>query len=160
MCLETTLFYTVIKSQQNIVELVWKPGLSQADPKVTLLDLLGPPGKRVHRSILLSQDSSLAAFWWSVSGQEVFPWTPQMKEEDRANVMLYSLKNPNQPSRLGFIRTHTDPIGFRFCDQSSSMQYIGQEIGRRGEVQIESAIIFPYSGDRSVHYNSICFSLF
>ena len=125
--------------------------MSQADPKVTLLDLLGPPGKRVHRSILLSQDSSLAAFWWSVSGQEVFPWTPQMKEEDRANVMLYSLKNPNQPSRLGFIRTHTDPIGFRFCDQSSSMQYIGQEIGRRGEVQIESAIIFPYSGDRSVH---------
>ena len=38
----------------------------------------------------------------------------------------------------------------RFCDQSSSMHYIGQEIGRRGEVQIENAIIFPYSGDRQL----------
>ena len=87
--------------------------LSQCDPKITVIDMLGPPGKRLNRSILLSKDSSLVAFWWPISGQEVFPWTPQMKEEDRANVMLYSLKNPSQPSRLGFIRTHSDPIGFR-----------------------------------------------
>ena len=87
--------------------------LAQADPKITVVDMLGPPGKRLQRRILLSEDSSLVAFWWPISGQEVFPWAPHLKEEDRANVMLYSLKNPTQPSRLGFTRTHTDPVGFK-----------------------------------------------
>ena len=68
---------------------------------------------RLERKILLSDDSSIVLFWWSISGHEVFPWTPQLRDEDRANVMMFSLKNPSQPSRLGFIRTHTDPIGFR-----------------------------------------------
>ena len=68
---------------------------------------------RLERKILLSEDSSTALFWWSISGHEVFPWTPQLRDEDRANVMMFSLKNPSQPVRLGYTRTHTDPIGFR-----------------------------------------------
>ena len=63
----------------------------------------------------MSDDSSVVLFWWSTSGHEVFPWTPQLRDEDRANVMLFSLKNPAQPVRLGYVRTHTDPIGFRYC---------------------------------------------
>ena len=30
------------------------------------------------------------------------------------------------------------------------MVYVGQEVGRRGEVQVESAIIYPFSGDRQL----------
>ena len=41
--------------------------LSQCDPKITVIDMLGPPGKRLNRSILLSKDSSLVAFWWPIS---------------------------------------------------------------------------------------------
>ena len=43
---------------------------------------------------------------------------------------------------------------FRFCEQSSSMHLVGQEVGRRGDVQIENAIIFPYSGDRQLRKRS------
>ena len=68
---------------------------------------------RLERKIRMSDDSSVVLFWWSTSGHEVFPWTPQLRDEDRANVMLFSLKNPAQPVRLGYVRTHTDPIGFR-----------------------------------------------
>ena len=31
----------------------------------------------------MSDDSSVVLFWWSTSGHEVFPWTPQLRDEDR-----------------------------------------------------------------------------
>ena len=64
--------------------------ISQGDPKLHMLDLLGPTGRRLNRKIALSNDAGTCLFWWSISGQEVFPWTPNLNEEDRANLILYS----------------------------------------------------------------------
>ena len=90
-------------------------GIAQGDPKIQMLDLLGPTGRRLNRKISLSSDSGTCLFWWSISGQEVFPWTPNLNEEDRANLILYSFKNKksNEPKKLGFARSNSDPVLIR-----------------------------------------------
>ena len=89
--------------------------IAQGDPKIQLLDLLGPPGRRLNRKISLSSDSGTCLFWWSISGQEVYPWTPNLNEEDRANLILFSLKSKKsaEPKKLGFARSHNDPVIIR-----------------------------------------------
>ena len=46
----------------------------------------------LSRRVALSPSEEHAVVWWSASDQEVFPWAPNLREEDRANVMLFSLK--------------------------------------------------------------------
>ena len=72
---------------------------------------------RLNRNVTLSPSGDHAVVWWSASDQEVFPWAPNLREEDRANVMLFSLKNgpEDPPRRLGFLRTHSNPVSFRFA---------------------------------------------
>ena len=69
---------------------------------------------RLNRRVALSPSGDHAVVWWSASDQEVFPWAPNLREEDRANVMLFSLKE-DPPRRLGFLRTHSNPVAFRFA---------------------------------------------
>ena len=84
--------------------------IAQGEPKVHVLDLLGPPGRRLNRKIALSNDSMTCLFWWSISGQEVYPWTPNLNEEDRANLILYSFKSKKslEPKKLGL--TYISPL--------------------------------------------------
>ncbi len=53
--------------------------------------------------------------WWSTNGQEVFPWAPHLKDEDRANIMIFAF-NGSELKRIGFTRTNTDPIAMRFLN--------------------------------------------
>ena len=90
--------------------------VAQGEPKIQLVDLLGPPGRRLNRKISLSSDSGTCLFWWSISGQEVYPWTPNLNEEDRANLILFSFKSKKttEPKKLGFARSHNDPVLIRY----------------------------------------------
>ncbi len=69
---------------------------------------------RLPRQLLLSPDSMFILAWWASTAQEVFPWAPQLREQDVANVMLFSIKNPQEPKSLGFIKTLSDPLAFRY----------------------------------------------
>ncbi len=126
--------------------------LAAADPKISVIDLLGPPGRRLARKVMLSSDSSTCLIWWSQSGQEVFPWAPHLNEEDRANVFMFSLKSKKdgQPRRLGYGRSHSDPVLFRFLPTSNSISFVGQETTRRGEVQVEAVIFSHVEGERQL----------
>ena len=123
--------------------------LAQAEPKLQLLDLLGPPGRRLNRKISLSSDSSTCLFWWSISGQEVYPWTPNLNEEDRANLVLYSLKGKKGLRKLGYARTHSDPVLIRYISDRTIL-LMGQDASRPGEVQIDSALYTHYEGEKQL----------
>lgn len=62
--------------------------------------------------MVVSDDSNLVLFWWSTSGNEVFPWAPHLKEEDRANIMIFGVAG-SELKRIGFTRTNTDPVAIR-----------------------------------------------
>ena len=46
-------------------------------------------------------------------GQEVYPWSPELKEEDRANLALVTFTHAAGPRMVAYHRTHSDPIYFR-----------------------------------------------
>ena len=116
------------------------------DPKIHHLDLHCPPGRRNDRRIVLSPDTSQLCVWWSVGGQEVYPWSPELKEEDRANLALVSLSHTDGARVLGYHRTASDPIYFRFL--SDSLHYLAQAqlAVRRGESELENTILSVESG--------------
>ncbi len=125
--------------------------VSQGDPRVQMLDLLGPPGRRLHRRISLSSDSSTCLFWWSTSGQEVYPWAPNLNEEDRANLIMYSFRAKKstglmEPKRLGYARSHNDPILTRLISDRTVL-IVGQDASRHGEIQVDSALFTFYDGE-------------
>ena len=46
-------------------------------------------------------------------GQEVYPWSPELKEEDRANLALVTFTHAAGARVVAYHRTHSDPIYFR-----------------------------------------------
>ena len=125
--------------------------ITQGDPKMQMLDLLGPPGRRLNRKISLSSDSLTCLFWWSLSGQEVYPWTPNLNEEDRANLILYSFrsKKTTEPKKLGFARSHNDPVLIRYISDRTIL-IVGQDSSRTGEVQVDSALFTYFEGEKQL----------
>ena len=71
----------------------------------------------MHRNLLLSRDGSYLVVWSLASENEVYPWAANLNDEDRANILVYSIKNFDQsvdPRRLGFLRTNSDPLAIRY----------------------------------------------
>jgi len=124
------------------VEFVKCDTLVQWEPKIHTLDLYSPPGRRLDRKIVLSSDCQQLLIWWPIGSQEVFPWSPQLKEEDRANLILFSLKAA-EPKLVAFHRTGSDPLYFRFLSDGNTLHYLAQaqQEARRGETQLENTIL-------------------
>jgi len=123
------------------IEFVKCDSIIQWDPKLHILDLPSPPGRRLDRRLILSPDSYQLVVWWPIGSQEVFPWSPQLKEEDRANLILYSLKA--EPKLVAFYRTGSDPLYFRFLSDGTTLHYLAQahQTAKRGETQLENTIL-------------------
>jgi len=123
------------------VEFLKCDSLVQWEPKIHTLDLYSPPGRRLDRKIVLSTDCQQFIIWWPIGSQEVFPWSPQLKEEDRANLILFSLKA--EPKLIAFHRTGTDPLYFRFLPDGNTLHYLAQaqQAAKRGETQLENTIL-------------------
>ena len=105
----------------------------------------------------LSPSEDHAVVWWSASDQEVFPWAPNLREEDRANVMLFSLKGcgggeDQPPRRLGFLRTHSNPIAFRFAHAHPDMQ-VPPEVAASGTTTPPDCVLH-YLGQRETRHGS------
>ena len=64
--------------------------------------------------------------WWAVGGHEVYPWSPELREEDRANMALISLREESGPHVVGYHRTSNDPVYFRFLSDSNNLHYLAQ----------------------------------
>ncbi len=118
---------------------------------------------------MLSADASLALVWWSPPDQEVFPWAPNLREQDRANVMLFSLRNPAKPQPLGYLRTSAHPISFRFLSGDErecfseealsvsrshcALHFVGQSQGQNHV--LESTLIYPVKGDKQLRRKNL-----
>ena len=115
--------------------------LVSCEPKVHQVELHCPPGRRLDRKIVLHPESQQCLIWWNTGGQEVFPWSPELKEEDRANLALLTVRG--EPRVVGYHRTNNDPIYFRFLSDSSTIHCLSQvqQTPRRGDTELENTIL-------------------
>ena len=143
------ILVTYLEPRLTIVTLTRQADqLVNSEARIQHLDLHCPPGRRLDRRLVVSSDAGQCLVWWPADGQEVYPWSPQLKEEDRANMAVISLKP--QPHVLGYHRTTSDPIYFRFL--SDTIHYLGQsqQQARRGETELENTILTVSDQDKLI----------
>ena len=96
--------------------------------------LLTPTGNRQPKSLLDLRLTAQLLVWWSTGGQEVFPWAPSLREEDRANLVVIGL-NP-QPGVTACSRISGEPLYCRFLQDSTLHCLAQSQAGgsRRGKI--------------------------
>ncbi|XP_058803143.1 WD repeat-containing and planar cell polarity effector protein fritz [Phymastichus coffea] len=121
-----------LKPKKNIFEKI-----SHLDPKLSTFDLCGPSGRRLGKKIEHNKTEDLILIWWKSTMNEVYPWSPTVKEHDRANVHLYRLTGKNL-ELLCYLRTEFDPLCLLFNTiYNNVIHSLEQKVSRKGEVTVE-----------------------
>ena len=118
--------------------------LDKLDPKIEHVDLECGKSKTFHRRLVVDEESDDAfALWWSnhqtMGGDQVFPWAPDLREESRANVLLFYAPLTAKTCRVGYLKTPNEPLAVRFRGRNT-LHLIGQESTSRGFV-LESGLL-------------------
>ncbi|XP_008214857.1 WD repeat-containing and planar cell polarity effector protein fritz isoform X1 [Nasonia vitripennis] len=120
------------KPKRNIFDKI-----SRLDPKLSTFDICGPSGRRLEKKIQHNKTEDLILIWWKSTMNEVYPWSPTVKEHDRANVHLYRLTGAKL-ELLCYLRTEFDPLSIIFnTNYDNVIHSLEQKVSRKGEVTVE-----------------------
>ncbi|XP_065215584.1 WD repeat-containing and planar cell polarity effector protein fritz homolog [Planococcus citri] len=113
--------------------------LNELEPKFTSVNLPGPNGRRLPRKLCSNKTGDVIAVWWKYSENDVFPWSPLVKDVDRANVHVYSVSGCKMEV-LCYHRTEFDLLCVAFSSVESNILFIvEQRISREGNISVESS---------------------
>ncbi|XP_033222813.1 WD repeat-containing and planar cell polarity effector protein fritz [Belonocnema kinseyi] len=111
--------------------------ISRLEPKINTFELCGPSGRRLDKKIQLNRSGDLVLIWWKSTMNEVYPWSPTVKEHDRANVQIYRLTGTKM-ELICYLRTEFDPLCITFNTfHENVIHSVEQKVSRKGEVTIE-----------------------
>ncbi|XP_014218415.1 WD repeat-containing and planar cell polarity effector protein fritz [Copidosoma floridanum] len=111
--------------------------ISRLDPKLSTFDISGPSGKRLEKKIQHNRTEDLILIWWKCTINEVYPWSPTVKEHDRANVHLYRIIG-TKLELLCYLKTEFDPLCIIFnSNYDNVIHSLEQKVSRKGEVTVE-----------------------
>lgn len=115
--------------------------IARMDPKVFNVIINGPPQTRaLARQLACNNSFDLVAVWTKSSQNEVYPWRPTVRDQDRANVHIYKLSRLKLES-MCYYWTENDPISVEFSrTNQNQLHSVEQKISRKGEVTIEICI--------------------
>lgn len=145
-----TKMHIIIAYNQNQITFVHlqKPSLkrfvpekvTRMEPKIFNIIVGGPQGRKLPRQIACNNSCDLIAIWTRSSQNEVYPWRPTIRDQDRANVHIYKItRSKFEP--VCFHWTENDPICVEFVRlNQNQLRIVEQRITRKGEVFIEDQI--------------------
>ncbi|XP_043496759.1 WD repeat-containing and planar cell polarity effector protein fritz isoform X1 [Polistes fuscatus] len=111
--------------------------ISKLEPKLSTSDLFGSNGRRLDKNIQINKPGDLILIWWKSTMNEVYPWSPVVKEHDRANIHLYRLTG-TKLDLIYYVRTEFDPLCIKFdIHHENVIHSVEQKVSRKGEVTIE-----------------------
>uniref|UniRef100_A0A182K5W9 Uncharacterized protein n=1 Tax=Anopheles christyi TaxID=43041 RepID=A0A182K5W9_9DIPT len=116
--------------------------ISLMDPKIynVLLSGTGSSTRKVPKRLVCSSSLNLVIVWTKSSQNEVYPWRPTVKDQDRANLHVYKL-NGARMELLCYYWTEYDPISVQFSLMNDyQVHCVEQKISKKGEVTIDSCI--------------------
>ncbi|XP_058116655.1 WD repeat-containing and planar cell polarity effector protein fritz [Anopheles ziemanni] len=116
--------------------------ISLMDPKIynVLLSGTGTTTRKVPKRLVCSSSLNLVIVWTKSSQNEVYPWRPTVKDQDRANLHVYKL-NGARMELLCYYWTEYDPISVEFSLMNDyQVHCVEQKISKKGEVTIDSCI--------------------
>lgn len=120
------------KSQRNFLDKI-----SRVEPKINSFELCGPTSRRLDKKIQTNRSGDLILIWWKSAMNEIYPWSPTIKEHDRANVQIYRL-NGLKLDLICYLRTEYDPLCITFSTHHENVIHsVEQKVSRKGEITIE-----------------------
>ncbi|XP_014483964.1 PREDICTED: WD repeat-containing and planar cell polarity effector protein fritz isoform X2 [Dinoponera quadriceps] len=111
--------------------------INKLEPKLITTDVFVPNGRKLDKKVQVNKSEDLILIWWKSTMNEVYPWSPAMREYHRANMHLFRLTGTKLES-LCYIRTEFDPLCITFdaCDDNI-IHSVEQKVSRKGEVTVE-----------------------
>lgn len=113
--------------------------ISNMEPKIVHVLIPGPTSERkLERKLVMNMASDMVIVWTKFSQNEVFPWRPTIRDLDRANILLFKLKD-GKLETFGYCWTENDPICVEFSKSHTGNQVITieQKVSRKGEITAE-----------------------
>ncbi|XP_044310351.1 WD repeat-containing and planar cell polarity effector protein fritz homolog isoform X1 [Varanus komodoensis] len=113
--------------------------LSALDFKISYVDIPGL-GKRTKYHLAINCIQDMVICWWSVSKDEVWPWSPVSGERKRANLLLLRCEF-GKLEVLSYVRTDGDPLDAGFSlYQPYQIQTVERSLSADQEPMVDSCI--------------------
>lgn len=136
-----TRMHIVIAYNENQLTFVYlqKPSLkrsapekiSRMDPKIFNIIINGPQTRKIARQLACNNSYDLLVVWTKSSQNEVYPWRPTVRDQDRANVHIYKFSR-NKLDLLCYYWTENDPINVEFSKMNhNQLRSVEQKISRK-----------------------------
>lgn len=136
-----TRMHILIAYNQNQLTFVYlqKPNMkrnapekiSRMDPKIFNVIINGPQNRTISRHLSGNASFDLVAVWTKSSQNEVYPWRPTVRDQDRANVHLYKIGRTKLES-ICYYWTENDPISLEFSrTNQNQLHSVEQKISRK-----------------------------
>ncbi|KAK3928665.1 WD repeat-containing and planar cell polarity effector protein fritz [Frankliniella fusca] len=110
---------------------------SRLDSRLQTIELAGPAGRRLERKLVCNVSGDMFVVWWHSSHDEVYPWSPVVKDEDRANVLVYGVSGL-KVELLCHHRSEFELLSVLFSQiHSNIVRSVEQKVSRNGEVTVE-----------------------
>lgn len=105
--------------------------ISRMDPKIFNIIISGSQTRKISRHLACNNSYDLLAVWTKSSQNEVYPWRPTVRDQDRANIHIYRLCR-NKLDLLCYCWTENDPINVEFSKlNQNQMRSVEQRISRK-----------------------------
>lgn len=105
--------------------------ISRMDPKIFNIIISGPQTRKIPRYLACNNSYDLIVVWTKSSQNEVYPWRPTVRDQDRANVHIYKLSR-TRLDLMCWYWTENDPIHVEFSRMNQNqLRSVEQKISRK-----------------------------
>ncbi|XP_004531277.1 WD repeat-containing and planar cell polarity effector protein fritz [Ceratitis capitata] len=111
--------------------------ISNMDPRIFHVIIPGPSERKLARHLTVNCSADLFVIWTKSSQNEVYPWRPTIRDQDRANIHVFKLKSM-QIESVSYCWSENDPLSVDFLRSAESqILTVEQKVSRKGEIYAE-----------------------
>lgn len=105
--------------------------ITRMDPKIFNIIIGGPQGRNLNRFLSCNGSYDLLAIWTKSSQNEVYPWRPTVRDQDRANIHIYKISRVKL-ELICYHWTEFDPICVEFSKLNhNQFKSVEQKISKK-----------------------------
>ncbi|XP_034474588.1 WD repeat-containing and planar cell polarity effector protein fritz [Drosophila innubila] len=129
---------TVVHLQRPNLRPLGPEKIANMDPRIFHVIIPGVASERkLARHLAVNGSFDLFVVWTQSSQNEVYPWRPTIRDQDRANIHIFKIKGLQLES-IAYCWSENDPLCVDFL-RSSENQIITleQKVSRKGDISAE-----------------------
>ncbi|EDW75937.1 uncharacterized protein Dwil_GK14937 [Drosophila willistoni] len=111
--------------------------IANMDPRIFHVIIPGATERKLARHLTVNGSYDLFVVWTQSSQNEVYPWRPTVRDQDRANIHVFKIKGLQLES-IAYCWSENDPLCVDFLRSSESQIItLEQKVSRKGDISAE-----------------------